>query len=85
MVYRVEVRGGGVKKTSYPGVSLRVDVSLPCDLRYIYGTKEGKTYGRLAREQMDIPRQASTTISHPNMLLPIPQIVGLLKQKRMKF
>ena len=35
MVYGVKIRGGGVTKTSFPGVSLRVDVSLPCDLRYI--------------------------------------------------
>ena len=41
-----------------------------------------KIYGRLAREKMDILGRASITISHPNILLPIAQIVGLLKQKR---
>ena len=35
VVYGVEIREGGVKKTNYLGVSLRVDVSLLCDLRYV--------------------------------------------------
>ena len=44
------------------------------------GTKKDELYGSLAREQLGVLRRASTSISYLKILLPIPQIAGLLKR-----